>query len=687
MPLIFNGGNRSSSNDIPTWNLGSCSSEVPRDVQHFKYLNDSPSQRDDDDRSPVNRRDILPGAKYRAIAKLFLRYENSEEDTWNVATGFLVRDDLVVTAGHCVYDWNYDLGELTEVKVFIGYTGRQNVENPEVEFRVGKSVATTPDWMEKGGRKEADLAFIKLNRPFDDVTPFRYRNTPTNERTQIGVMLEHNLDNFGGCHGAPILDENLNCIGVHTYGGRQNCATVIGRQGHPFEPYIDALDAMDERGERGGRYERQRRQYQPQHRGRGEEQELVSQILKLVRDFPSAIPQNILLPDTRLSLGQLGVPAGAVTNIALSAATNAVMDNVDTSDYKFDKHQAFNGIAERAILAEAALIAVQEMSTEMRQDEQIFETITQTVIEFLPTIQQSGSTVINSAQEPILRLALDEVRKNNRGGYRSRSDSIPSFRQSRGTSRRGLSGKKASFVDSISEGARDERTERFVTNVASEALDQDAEVKWDQLDISRQLRSSTSSIIEGGRRQSQMTGPLLTGKGQYNQGQYQRQQGHHLHGYQGQQVNLHTLDQILDMDVDDDQFPLSVECLPLRAVVGEAALQAIMHIPHQQLEQEGLFEVMRDVIRQHGPTVMKVAPAVIRKVAPVFTAISQEEYGYSRQYGYGRTEYGRGGRQRRRSPQRFRIPLKAKALAKRKAFGGGMGMNVSPAEQDFLQAF
>ncbi|KAL4792255.1 hypothetical protein BDV19DRAFT_392256 [Aspergillus venezuelensis] len=488
---------------------------------------------------------------------------------------------------------------------------------------------------------------------------------------------------------------------------------------------------MEERGERGGRYERQRRQYQPQHRGRGEEQELVTQILKLVRDFPSTIPRDILLHDTKLSLGQLGVPAGAVTNIALSAATNAVMENVETSDYDFEKHQAFNGVAERAILAEAALVAIQEMSPEMRQDEQIFDTITQTVTEFLPAIQQSGSTVINSAQEPILRLALDEVRKNNRGGYRSRSDSIPSFRQFRGTSRRGLSSKKASFVESISEGARDERTERFVSNVTSEALDQNAEVKWDQLDISGQLRSSASSIIEGGRRQSQMTGPLLTGKGQYYQGQYQRQQSHRLHGHQGQQVNLHNLRQILDMDVDDEQFPLSVECLPLRAVVGEAALQAIMHVSHQQLEQEGLFEVMRDVIRQHGPTVMKIAPAVIRKVAPVFTAIAQEEYGSSRPYAYSRgqyirgeygREYGRGreqreygytrdddedqraygygggggggwdtgyggNRQRRRSPQRFRIPLKAKALAKRKAFGGGMGMNVSPAEQDFLQAF
>ncbi|KAL4935765.1 hypothetical protein BDV06DRAFT_206327 [Aspergillus oleicola] len=86
--------------------------------------------------------------------------------------------------------------------------------------------------MEKGGRKEADLAFIKLNRPFNDVNPFDYRSTPTSERTTIGVvgyaadikkngepgaslyeafqqtkwdlertrwqMLEHDLDTYGG---------------------------------------------------------------------------------------------------------------------------------------------------------------------------------------------------------------------------------------------------------------------------------------------------------------------------------------------------------------------------------------------------------------------------------------------------------------------------------------------------------
>ncbi|KAL4924714.1 trypsin-like serine peptidase [Aspergillus undulatus] len=752
MPLIFNGNNRSSSNDIPTWDLKTCSSDVPRDVQHFKYLNESPRPADEDNRSPVNRRDVLPGGKYRGIAKLFSRYERSNEDSWVISTGFL-----------------YDLGELVEMKVFIGYTGMANVDNPEVEFRAAERVATTADWMEKGGRKESDLAFIKLTHPFEHVRPFNYRNTPASERGLIGVvgyaadlkkdgergaglyedfhetkwdldrnrwdMLEYELDVQGGNVGGPVLDDNLNVIGVHTYGGARNLATVIGRHGHFFEQYIDALDEHGGHGQRYESYERQRRQYQPSYRGRGEDQELVNQILKLVRDFPSAIPQDILSPDGKLSLGQLGVPAGAVANIALSAAANAVREDVDTDKNNFERDQAFDGIVERAILAEAALIAVQEMSPRLRQNEHIFDTITEVVTELLPSIQQAGSTVINTAQEPILRLALDEIRNKDRGTYTTRSRSIPSFRQSRGTaSRRGLSNKEASFADAVSETARDERTERFVNNITCEALSDEAEVKWNHLNISKSLRSSASSILEAGQRKPNMVGPTLAGKGQYYQGQNQGQQSY-IYGYgqQQQQINLHNLHNLhnllnMAMTMDDDEFPLSVECLPLRAVVAEAALQAILRVPHQDLEADGLFDCMRDVIRKHGPVVMRIAPAVIRKVAPVFTALAEEEYSGGRQYGYaargkwGRGEYARGargyGRERereygsgygrgkygrggytyeqesepesgfenisriKRQQQKIRLATKPMALKKDKPLSA-----LSAAEQDFLKAF
>ncbi|KAL6235095.1 hypothetical protein BDW75DRAFT_251112 [Aspergillus navahoensis] len=673
-------------------------------VQFLKYVNGSPSQLEQDNRTSVNRRDILPGGKYRGIAKLFLRFENCEADTWVIATGFCVRDDLVATAGHSVYNWEHELGELTEAKVYLGYTGKQNIDNPEVEFRFGKRVATTPGWMEKGGRREANLAFIKLNKPFREVTPYDYRDTPESDMMNIGVvgyagdlrkngepgailyecfqdtewsldksrwqMLEYQIDPYGGNSGAPVFDEDMNCIGVHTYGGERNCATVVGHHGHSFEPYFDALDSRTER-QRGGR--------QSPRRGRGsidEEQDLVCQILRLVRDFPDPIPRDILSPDTRLSLGPLGVRAGAVASIALSAAANAVTEDVDTSDKNFDfeRDQAFDNITQRAILAEAALAAVQQMSPRLRQNEHVFNTITQVVIEFLPTIQQAGSTVINSAQEPILRLALDEV--INSGKRSGRSASIPSLRQSRGPAGRrslGLSGRKAQFVDALSEGARDERTERFVSNIASDALSDDAEVKWESLNIPKRLQS-TSSIIEAGKKQPSMVGPLLVSKGQKQQ---------------QQQITLHNLHELMEMDLQDDEFPLSIECLPLRAVVAEAALQAILRIQQQDLEDEDLLDTMRDVIRKHGPTVVKVAPAVIRKVAPVFTAIATEGEEYAREKGRG--EYGytgkyasKQGTRREGSPQRYRL-TKAKGLAKSKLAGAAAG--ISSAERQFLQAF
>ncbi|KAL4982631.1 hypothetical protein BDW68DRAFT_182373 [Aspergillus falconensis] len=715
MPLLFNGNHRSSSlsgNEIPVWDLRTSSPEVPDEVQYLKYVTGSPSQLEQDNRTSVNRRDILPGGKYRGIAKLFLRFENSEADTWVIATGFCVRDDLVATAGHSVYDWEYELGELTEAKVYLGYTGKQNIDNPEVEFRFGKRVATTPEWMEKGGRREADLAFIKLNKPFMEVAPYDYQDTPESDMMNIGVvgyagdlkkngepgatlyecfqdtkwsldrsrwqMLEYQIDPHGGNSGAPVFDEDMNCIGVHTYGGERNCATVVGHHGHSFEPYFDALDSRSER-QRPGR--------QPQRRGRGgldEEQDLVCQILKLVRDFPDPIPRDILSPDTRLSLGQLGVRAGAVANIALSAAANAVADDVDTSDKNidFERDQAFDNITQRAILAEAALAAVQQMSPRLRQSEHVFNTITQVVIDLLPTIQQAGSAVINSAQEPILRLALDEVKN---GGKRSgRSASIPSLRQSRGTaSRRGLSGRKAQFVDALSEGERDERTERFVNSIASDALSDDAEVKWENLNISRRLQS-TSSIIEAGKKQPSMVGPLLVSKGQKKQ----QQHGHGLHPQQ--QITLHNLHELMEMDLQEDEFPLSIECLPLRAVVAEAALQAILRIQQQDLEDEGLFDTMRDVIRKHGSTVVKIAPAVIRKVAPVFTAIATEgeEYAVEKgrgEYGYPGKYTSKYGTRRERSPQRYRLTTKTKGFAKSKLAGATAG--ISSAERQFLQAF
>ena len=62
-----------------------------------------------------------------------------------MATGWLIRPDLLVTAGHCAYDWN--LGRATEVKAYIGYNGKASVGTSNVQFRSGAKVVITGGWL------------------------------------------------------------------------------------------------------------------------------------------------------------------------------------------------------------------------------------------------------------------------------------------------------------------------------------------------------------------------------------------------------------------------------------------------------------------------------------------------------------------------------------------------------------
>ena len=61
---------------------------------------------------------------------------------------------------------------------------------------------------------------------------------------------------------------------------------------------------------------------------------------------------------------------------------------------------------------------------------------------------------------------------------------------------------------------------------------------------------------------------------------------------------------------------LSADDLSKRALAGDAALQALMKIPPHRLEEEGLFDVVADVIKKVAPVMMKVAPTVISNISP-----------------------------------------------------------------------
>ncbi|KAJ8110446.1 hypothetical protein ONZ43_g5869 [Nemania bipapillata] len=241
-----------------------------------------------DERVLVPDRDFAPGGKYRSVVKLFLRFQAQEtDDPWALATGWLIRNDLVVTAGHCAFDHSHDLGRLTHVKAYIGYHGNESINDAAyaVQFRTAKQVVTTQSWLEDGTNESFDVSFILLKSPFDDVTPIQYEPTPQSGTSKLGVvgypgdlmdrdsgekgafmwqmfldttwdlatspshMLQYKIDTYGGNSGSavflqpPTAASDAKSIGVHVFGGNPNSASVIGHLGNDINIYLAALDA------------------------------------------------------------------------------------------------------------------------------------------------------------------------------------------------------------------------------------------------------------------------------------------------------------------------------------------------------------------------------------------------------------------------------------------------------------
>ena len=124
-----------------------------------------------------------------AILKLFVTYANLPNRSAH-GTAWLIRPDLAVTAGHNLYDWKYKAGAAVKIKAYAGYHGRASVDDPnyKVEFREGSRCIAPDRWLTTRGAKPFDVGFIKFDKPFTEVTPFQYVDTPKAATERIGVV-------------------------------------------------------------------------------------------------------------------------------------------------------------------------------------------------------------------------------------------------------------------------------------------------------------------------------------------------------------------------------------------------------------------------------------------------------------------------------------------------------------------
>lgn len=122
--------------------------------------------------------------------KLQIRYERQDasDQRWAQGTGWLIRDDLLITAGHCSFDHTYQLGRAIEVKAYVGYDGKDSINTANVQFRRGARFLTTSGWYQNEVNRENDVSFLKLEKAFTNVTPFAFQPTPVNGNMMLGVV-------------------------------------------------------------------------------------------------------------------------------------------------------------------------------------------------------------------------------------------------------------------------------------------------------------------------------------------------------------------------------------------------------------------------------------------------------------------------------------------------------------------
>ncbi|KAJ7211856.1 ATP synthase F1 [Mycena rebaudengoi] len=252
----------------------------------------------EDFREVANLSDIQDGGKYRSIVKIQSRFNGTDgEDVWMMGTGWLIRPDLLVTAGHVVYDKAYGCGAATQIKCYVGYNGVQSVPKkgstvegiPAVQPRYGSKVVTTESWIKNSDARPHDVAFIKVHKEFTGkLNVFKFTNTISPATVRLGVvgypgdkdlngekgaqmyelfdrtavdlvkhprhMISYKVSTYGGQSGAPILSKpatgEMIAIGTHCYGAGNGELTnsgnsIGGKWGNDYNSFISLFGSQE----------------------------------------------------------------------------------------------------------------------------------------------------------------------------------------------------------------------------------------------------------------------------------------------------------------------------------------------------------------------------------------------------------------------------------------------------------
>ncbi|KAL3461210.1 hypothetical protein BJX64DRAFT_261505 [Aspergillus heterothallicus] len=596
------------------WDLRAPSSTPSESIYEEKPHHQESAVPDNDDRS-----DISQGDNAQSTVKLMIRYEDQAPDDtrYSMGTGWLIKDDVIVTSGHCAFDWSQEQGKgfrrAIEVKAYIGYKDKEpiddeNVASEKVQYRHGVKVVTPEGWLKGDRYRQNDVAFIKLNQPFDNIPIFSPRTTPAAEKPFLGVvgypgdksdedeagaeyrkfmerdwrsnMMEYRIHTYGGQAGSPVIPEK-NTFSISAKGDsdtKRASGNLPSEEHSPsYSKYISVFDRpLSEVAPLNGHPDVKLVEISSiQSNSIFEADGFWESMKDVIKVGAPVVSRGIGVASP--FLGPIGGPLAALAGTAMGAlgqlgqeyelsANTSSADGVNSFANSEKQPSAVN----EAIVNEAMVQAVFHSTTihDMSSRRTFFDRIKMRYLSFATEAQVVSETVLPVVMPALLPVSQDVVEEAP-----SQQDNVCV-----------ASTDALLFNEKDMLGFFDEFTRRVVKEPTG-----------------IQELPRAIDILNGALKG--MNKPLDLFKGSFSV------------------LNLQvpsTMNSELKAALSLDQ---EMDILGKRALLGAATASVIRETPVEVLEANGFLTAIRDAVRKIAPVVTKVAPVVLDRLHPVVRSL------------------------------------------------------------------
>jgi hypothetical protein len=285
------------------------------------------------------------------------------------------------------------------------------------------------------------------------------------------------------------------------------------------------------------------------------------------------------------SLGPVGAPIGALASVALGALGKLCAESAMGTESTIDPSAPVHGLAQRAVLGEAALQAIMAMDKQMLHEEGIFDVMSAVVHTMAPVIKKAAPHIMNIVMPAALNLATTALNQAKQS-----PGAEPAFSAGWPVDESILYNSSNVPVDYENSGV-----EAFATKLIGSMHDgEDGAEGWFGDFISSALSKTGNVFVTAAK-----TGlPIL-------------------------------LDQLSQTESAMPSSPGAelpqLEGVAERAVLQEAALHAVLTLSPQKLEEEGFFSIIGSVVKTFAPVVIKAAPSIIKAVGPIVSSAMRTE--------------------------------------------------------------